>query len=197
MAETKKESSRQARQAHESGATAVQEAAREMGEGAERQREAVEEAGHRVQRLGERQSEAFQRTVQLTAEATQRLAGGAEAMSRSGTALAKALQEVSRVWIELTQDTMKHGIETAELLMRCRNIGDVMHAHSEYMRNSFDTFLDRGVQISDISTRILAMATQPIAARMGMERGMNEDGGQGRSASRGGERPDDHREGRR
>ncbi len=86
-------------------------------------------------------------------------------------AVAKALQDAGRVWIELTQETMRQGIEATESMLHCRSIGDVMHIQTEYMRNSFDSFLDKGAKMSDISMRIFAEATLPLAEQLGREGG--------------------------
>jgi phasin family protein len=167
MAEIKKETGRHGKQAAEEPAT-VGEAMREGEEAGTAGEEAMDEAGHRVERLAERQSEGLRRSTRASAEATERIAGEtADAFTRSGTALAQAFQDANRLWVELTQDAMKQSMEATESLLRCRNLGDVMNAQSTYMRCSLDTLLDKSAQFSDISVRVFAETTQPVAARMG------------------------------
>jgi hypothetical protein len=72
--------------------------------------------------------------------------------------------------MEYMQDAMKQNMEATETLMRCRTFGDFVQAQSEYMRHSLDTMLERSARISDISARIFAEATQPMAQLVGRER---------------------------
>lgn len=176
MAETRRETGRQGRQpAGQGGGNASgmmpRAAMAEADEALDEQKDTMHEAGHKVERLGQRQGEQMKETAGAAAEASERLAaGGADALSRSGTALAQGLQDFGRIWVEFAQDTMKQSIEATETLLRCRTFGDIMQVQSEYMRNSLDTVLDQSARMSDISARIIAETTAPMARFAGRDR---------------------------
>jgi hypothetical protein len=182
MADPKKESARQARHVEGAAETMVNEgapvAAHDIKGSTTRHEEAVDEAVHRVQRHAEDQAEDLKRTAHAVAAASERVvAGTAEALASSGTEFTKALQDASRVWAELTQDTMKRAMQATEALLRCRNFGDAMQTQSDYLRSNLDAFIEKGTQLSDISNRLVAMATLPLAATMGLK-AFGEDSGE-------------------
>ncbi|MBV8650761.1 MAG: phasin family protein [Alphaproteobacteria bacterium] len=168
MAETKKETSRQARQPADDTAETLSEAASRSGEEAARAaQEVVEEGGHKIERLSERQSEAMKRTTRAAEET---MSAGATVMTRSGNAMARGWQDVGQTMMDYLQDTTRHNMEATESMLRCRTFGELMQAQSQYMRQSLDTMMQKSARISDISARMLSETAQPMAQLAGRER---------------------------
>ena len=80
------------------------------------------------------------------------------------------MQDVGRTWIEYLQDTARQNMEATEAMLRCRTLGELMQAQSLYMRQSLDCMLEKSARISDISARLFAETTQPMAQSTGRDR---------------------------
>ncbi len=172
MADTKKETGRQARQAADDTTESLTEAAARSTEEATRgAQDVMEEGGHKIERLSERQGEAVKRTARAAEETAERLgSAGASVMTRSGSAVARGWQEVGQTMIEYLQDTTRQNMEATESMMRCRTLGELVQAQSQFMRQSLDTMLQKSARISDISARMLSETAQPMAQLAGRER---------------------------
>jgi hypothetical protein len=175
MAETKKETGRTARQTAEETAESLAETtSRNADEAARGAQDLAEEGGHKIERLSERQSETMKRTARAAEDMT---SAGASVMTRSGSAMARGWQDVGQTMMEYLQDATRQNMEATELMLRCRTLGELMQAQSQYMRQSLDTMLQKSARISDISARILSETTQPIAQFAGREREEREQRG--------------------
>jgi hypothetical protein len=166
--DAKKETARSARHAGDEAAGTTKEATERTGAAV---RDFAEASREKAERFTDQQSETVEHGVRAAAEVGERLAAGtaagADALARSGSAIAKGWQDAGRIWVELAQDAVKESVEATESFWRCRNLGDILQAQSAYLRHSLDLFLDKSTQISDLSARMIAEATQNLAARGG------------------------------
>jgi hypothetical protein len=88
--------------------------------------------------------EATHRTVQI--------------FERNGEAVGERMQEAGRLWSELAQDALRQNVETAQDLMRCRTLTDILAVQSEWMRRSLENIVGRGARLSALSTEIAVEA---------------------------------------
>ena len=60
--------------------------------------------------------------------------------------------EVGHILTEMASDVLRSGVETAQDLIRCRNVGDIVQVQAEWIRRSFAVFFSRGPRLSEITT---------------------------------------------
>lgn len=96
----------------------------------------------------------------------------AEALRINGDEAASRMEEASLLWSELAQDALRQNVETAQNLMRCRTLGELMEVQSHWMRRSLDNFFGRGARLSEISTQLCfdAMTRFGSAAEANLDR---------------------------
>jgi hypothetical protein len=78
----------------------------------------------------------------------------ADVVQSNGEAAANGMQEASLLWSELAQDALRQNVETAQNLMRCRTLGELIEVQTDWMRRSLDNFVGRGTRISELSARL-------------------------------------------
>lgn len=157
------------------------DAAEPMGEAAAEQ---PVEAGRQTRRATESIAEAsmgqaaelsYRQTEQVRSlmGAGNRLYGGMGEVSRddmdtimqTSARLAKGMQDMSWEMMNYTQQSLQLSIKAANDLMTCRTVEDMLSVHSNFMRQSMDTFLQEGARLLELSNGVASEATMPIQQR--------------------------------
>ena len=112
-------------------------------------------------------SERFTRNFGFGGEDSQRFADQSkqnlEAITRSGTVLGQAFQDVSRSWIELSQKQWQRNLDGFSRLARSRSTQEFAAIQSEIARESLQSFLEDGRGIAEKSLRATEEAGKTFA----------------------------------
>jgi hypothetical protein len=109
----------------------------------------------------------------ITEEAGRRLQNttrrNIEMLVADGPKISGRFLEVGQILTEMASDVLRSGVETAQDLVRCRNVGDIVQVQAEWIRRSFAVFFSRGQRLSEITTGLafeqLRGLSAPAAAR--------------------------------
>jgi hypothetical protein len=92
-----------------------------------------------------------------------------EMLVADGPKIAGRFLEAGQILTEMASDVLRSGVETAQDLIRCRNVGDIVQVQAEWIRRSFAVFFSRGQRLSEITTGLafeqLRGLSAPAAAR--------------------------------
>ncbi|WP_119462304.1 phasin family protein [Rhodospirillaceae bacterium SYSU D60014] len=120
---------------------------------------------------GREQVETLRSDVSRAAnEATALNKTAVDAWAGSGTVFAKGVEDMSKAWLRLTQQSMENGVAAARAMLQARTLHDVVGVQSDYARNSFGSLMAETAQLSELSVRVAQGLTQeamrPIQARL-------------------------------
>jgi phasin family protein len=118
-----------------------------------------------MQRIAEEFSRALglsDQAKELTGRATQNL----EAITESGSILARGFQEVSREWLELAQQRLQKNAQDFTKLAACRSVPDLAALQSDLLRENVEQVIDATRRIAERSIEIANEAGQKITAEV-------------------------------
>jgi hypothetical protein len=94
------------------------------------------------------------------------------AVAQSGTVLARGVQDVSREWLELSQQRWQKNLEGLNALARCRSVTDFVALQSSLLRDNLEQTLANSrriasltVQVADEATRTMTVQAEKTAQR--------------------------------
>jgi len=96
----------------------------------------------------------------LTRQATQNL----EAITQTGSVLARGFQELSREWLDLVQERFQKNAEGVTRLAQCRTLPDLAAAQSDLVRDNLQQIIDVTRRVAERSMRVADEAGKAIAA---------------------------------
>ncbi|MGF9764262.1 phasin family protein [Microvirga sp. 0TCS3.31] len=82
------------------------------------------------------------------------------ALTQSGTALARGVQDVSREVFELSQKRLQRNLEGLNQLARCRSVTDLVAAQSSLLRDNLEQTLDNSRRIAELTIQVADEATR-------------------------------------
>jgi hypothetical protein len=89
-----------------------------------------------------------------------------DVLMQSGAKLAKGMQEIGLEMMQYSQHSLRLGMRTANDLMGCRSVEDMMQLSREFMRESVDTFLQESARLLEISSTVASEAVHPIKEKI-------------------------------
>jgi hypothetical protein len=94
------------------------------------------------------------------------------AVAQSSTVLARGVQDVSREWLELSQQRWHKNLEGLNALARCRSVTDFVALQSSLLRDNLEQTLANSrriasltVQVADEATRTMTVQVEKTAQR--------------------------------
>ena len=99
----------------------------------------------------------------LTRQATQNL----EAITETGTILMRGFQDVSREWLELTQERLRKNAQGMTKLAQCRTLPDFAVVQSDLARDNLNQIIDVTRRIAERSMKVADEAAKTITAETG------------------------------
>jgi hypothetical protein len=89
-----------------------------------------------------------------------------DALMQSGAKLAKGVQDMSWEMMQYTQHSLQLSMRTANDLLGCRSMEDMMQVSREFMRESVDTFLQESARLLEMSSSVASEAVTPIKEKV-------------------------------
>jgi len=124
---------------------------------AESTRKAVQTGVHAASTGYQQASDQFERALGFSGEDGKRLAErysqNMEVVTRSGTVLSEAFQDLSRQWWGLAQNQLRRNLEGMSQLSHCRSVQDFAAVRSDLMREGLQKMVEDGRQIAESSVR--------------------------------------------
>ena len=105
---------------------------------------------------------ARERSQALTERASQRL----RAVTQTGTALARGLQDASDGYLDMVQARLQTNLEGMDALTRCRSPMEFMAAQGSLFRSHMELTLANSQRVAEISARLAGQATHTITAEV-------------------------------
>jgi hypothetical protein len=105
---------------------------------------------------------ARERSQALTERASQRL----RAVTQTGTALARGLQDASDGYLDMVQARLQTNLEGMDALTRCRSPMEFMAAQGSLFRSHMELTLANSRRVAEISARLAGQATHTITAEV-------------------------------
>lgn len=143
------------------------EARRESGNGGSTAERAVGQAAE----FGERQTEQIRSMASQTARIYQSLGedsrGDMDAFMQSGARLAKGMQDMGWEILQFGQQSLRLSLKTANDLMTCRSVEDMMQVQQDFLRESMDTIMQESARMIELSNSVATDAVAPLNQRTG------------------------------
>ena len=124
----------------------------------------VETASHHAREATER----FSRTLGFSGEGSERLARQSkqnmEAVTRCGTVLTQAFQDVSRNWFELSQKQWKRNLDGFSKLRSAKSVQEFTAIQSELVRDGLQHMVQDSKAITETSARAIEEASKTFSS---------------------------------
>lgn len=85
-----------------------------------------------------------------------------ELFTKTGNALSNDYQELARVFMDIAQNTLKRNMEVSEAVVGAKNLKEVTDIQTSYVKESFETAINNGNQVVEITTKITNDVVEPI-----------------------------------
>jgi phasin family protein len=152
------ETSRAARTAREAGMGAALAGGEMLQRNAETAHRAWESGSKMASQLIEQSMQQFARAFGMTGaggqQATQQLSRNMEALVQSGSIIAGGMQSISREMFEVAHNRLEQNLRRADSLISCRTPQELVTAHSEFVRENLEDFVQSTRRIAEISMQM-------------------------------------------
>jgi len=92
--------------------------------------------------------------------------GNVDAVVEAGTVWAKGAEQISKQVMALTQNSVQSSVVTAKALMGCKTLREVIDLQADFARSNFDTLVNEGTKLGELSFKVANEAIAPIQARV-------------------------------
>ncbi|MCR6631554.1 MAG: phasin family protein [Magnetospirillum sp.] len=92
--------------------------------------------------------------------------GDVNSLIETGARLAKGAQDMGWEMVHYTQQSLQLGMKTANEMMTCRTVEDMLKVHRNYVRQSVDSLLQESVKLLELSTGTATSMASPIQQRV-------------------------------
>jgi hypothetical protein len=124
----------------------------------------VETASQQAREAADR----FTRTLGFSGENSERLARQSkqnmEAVTRCGTVLTQAFQDVSRSWFGLVQKQFQHNLDGMNKLVRAKSVQEFTAIQSDLVRESLQHMVQDSKAITETSARAVEEASKTFSS---------------------------------
>lgn len=129
----------------------------------------AEQGANQAAEIGRRQSEQVRALLgagtRLYGDLNETSKEDVDTLMQTSARLAKGVQDMSWEVMYYTQQSLQLSIKTANDLMTCRTVDDLMNLQRNFMRASVDTFLQESAKLLEMSSGVATDAAAPIQQR--------------------------------
>ena len=87
---------------------------------------------------------------------------GIEAFMKSGTIFAKGFEDIYRTSMTMAQDAAEKQAQFVKEAMAVKNLNEFTDVQNKIAQANFDDFMANATKISEMSTKLLTEASEPI-----------------------------------
>lgn len=88
-----------------------------------------------------------------------------DALVRSGEVLSQGLQDLGRVVLTLTQDSIDDGVALSRRMMEIKTLQEFLEVQSSVVHTQLDRLVSEGTRLGDLSMKLAEAAAQPLSDR--------------------------------
>ena len=89
-----------------------------------------------------------------------------EALVKSGTIVAKAVEDLGKDWMSFTQSSVEQGVAAMQALFSAKTLREFVELQNDWAKKSFDAAVVETTKLSERSVKTANEAIEPIQARM-------------------------------
>jgi phasin family protein len=89
-----------------------------------------------------------------------------DAFVKSGTTVAKGFEQIAKHFADLTAKSFEDAIEVSKKFATAKNVNDVIALQTKLIEEGFETAIEEGKKVTDLSAAIFKQASAPIAERV-------------------------------
>ncbi|MEH6630936.1 MAG: phasin family protein [Halopseudomonas aestusnigri] len=86
----------------------------------------------------------------------------AELAAKSGNSFAESYQKLNNMFMGMAQETMKKNMAVAEAFIGAKDFNEVSDIQTKFARDSFDTMVKNGTEITELTTNLTNEAVEPV-----------------------------------
>lgn len=90
-----------------------------------------------------------------------------EALVKSGTILAKGMEDILKTCMTIAQSTTEKSQEAAKTMMACKTLNEFTEAQSKLAQDSFEDFMATATKLSELSIKVATDSLEPINDQVG------------------------------
>ncbi len=102
----------------------------------------------------------------ITQDATASAQEQFDAFSQFASSYAKGLEQWTKTYVELTQQTTGELAESAKALLACKTINEYADAQTKFAQASFEKIMGNATKLSELSIRMANDSMQPLNEQM-------------------------------
>ena len=89
-----------------------------------------------------------------------------DAVVRAGTILTRGLQDIGKLVVGLTQETVEETVAASRQMMGAKSLKEVIDLQAGLARSNLDKVLEEGARLSDLSVKLAEEAFAPLGERL-------------------------------
>jgi phasin family protein len=90
-----------------------------------------------------------------------------EALVKSGTILAKGMEDIMKTVMNIAQSSTEKSQEAAKAMMSCKTLNEFTEAQTKLAQSSFDDFMATATKLSELSIKVATDSLEPINDQVG------------------------------
>lgn len=90
---------------------------------------------------------------------------GLDAWIKAGTILAQGVEDLSKAYFALAQETAASGSETAQAILAAKSLQEIVDLQNDFARKAFDKSVAESQKLSELSMKIANEAFGPLQAQ--------------------------------
>jgi phasin family protein len=128
-------------------------------------RSGLNTATEAVQRTTDQFLKAFSFSGPQSEELARRSSQNVDAITQTGSILARGFQEVSQEWFGSAQERVTKNIDALNRLAGCRSVQDFVAVQSDLVRDNLQQAIDASRRVAEVSLRVADEAARTIQAQ--------------------------------
>jgi len=127
-------------------------------------RSGITSASESARRFTDQLTKAYGFSGENREELTEQVSQNLEAISEASVVLTRGLQDVSRTWFGLMQESLQRNLDGFNALARCRSVPDFMAVQSDLIRMNLEQTVQGTRRVAEVTTRMADEGDQTVKA---------------------------------
>lgn len=89
-----------------------------------------------------------------------------DAFVKSGNTVAKGFEQLTKHFADLTAKSFEDAVDLSKKFAGAKTVTDIVALQSKVFEDAFETMIDEGKKVTELSTSIVKNASAPIAERV-------------------------------